>query len=265
MCNTLKHNKSCEIINMIDTKVENFNWKLTIKTNILLLRLGGLWPKGNDTYKLDLYLLQATIFLLLFLISDILSQAIKIFYILDDLEAITGIIFILLTKTLGIFKVYFFIKNLPEIKYLMIILDRDIFQPKNNRQMKMVQPDLKSWILLFKALWSTSCFAIIFWGLFPFLDKSYRQYRLPFLSWYPFNTNSSPIYELTYLYQIVSITYNAVCNINFDTLIAALNMYIGVQFDLLCDNLKNIKIKDNSNNVESQLLNCIEHHKVIIK
>lgn len=241
-----------------------FKWQLTIKNNLLLLRLAGFWPKGKTTYKINLYLLQVIVFLSLFLISDVLSQSIKIFFILDDLEAVTGIIFVLLTKTLGIVKVIFFIKNLPQIKQLLMILESDVFQPRNSRQIEMIQPGLKAWILLFRIIWSAGCSAIVFWGLFPLLSHGYKNCRLPFLAWHPFRTSSSPLYEITYVYQMISVTYNAFCNINFDTLIAALHTYIGIQFDLLCDNIQNIKDK-NSANVNSQLLDCIDHHKTIIK
>ncbi|KAJ3636012.1 hypothetical protein MTP99_008866 [Tenebrio molitor] len=35
--------------------MEKFNWKDTVKTNIFLLKLLGLWPKGIEGYKFNLY------------------------------------------------------------------------------------------------------------------------------------------------------------------------------------------------------------------
>ncbi|RZC41867.1 7tm 6 domain containing protein, partial [Asbolus verrucosus] len=96
--------------------------------------------------------------------------------------------------------------------------------------------------------------------------KWVKDSRLPFLAWYPYNSKVSPFYEITYVYQIVSISFIAIANSNIDTLIAALNMYIGAQFDILCDDLRNLQdlTQSASLSFNEKLTDCIQHHKKIL-
>ncbi|RZC32582.1 7tm 6 domain containing protein [Asbolus verrucosus] len=103
-------------------------------------------------------------------------------------------------------------------------------------------------------------------GLWP-EDKSVKEHRLPFLAWYPFNEKKSPFYEITYIYQIVSISFIAMTTLSINTLIAALNMYIAAQFDILCDDLRNLRnVTDAlSADFNVRLINCVNHHKEILR
>lgn len=246
---------------MKNSEIEIFDWKFTARINIFMLKFIGLWPKSDGSYRLNLYLLQSAILISVLLVGHIFFQTINIFFIFDDLEAVTGTVFILLTEVMAIFKSYYLIKNIKILKQLMMMLNDNLFQPKNNKQIKAVEPFLKFWTFIYYGLTVISAGAIVFWSVFPILDTSHEQ-RLPFLAWYPFNYQTSPYYELVYVYQIMSTSYIGSVNLNIDTLIACLNMYSGCQFDLLCDNLKNIEgVKENNN----QLVQCILHHKMILE
>ncbi|RZC36703.1 7tm 6 domain containing protein, partial [Asbolus verrucosus] len=82
---------------------------------------------------------------------------------------------------------------------------------------------------------------------------------LPFSAWYPYDTKISPLYEITYLYQIIGIWFLTVGAVNMDTLIAALMMYIATQCDILCDDLKNLH-----HDFDRKLINCVKHHREIV-
>lgn len=247
--------------------MKKFDWTLTIKVNLLLLKVVGLWPNGDETYKCNLYTLYAIISGMLFTIGHNLLQTINLFFLYDNLEAVTAIIFISLTQLICILKSFCVIQNMGVLKQLMVTVNSDIFQPKNVKQKELIQPNLKFWKNMFRALWTYACCTLFLWAVFPIIDNSVKEFRLPFLVWYPYNTKISPLYEITYIYQIMSCYFTCIINVSVDALIAALNMYIAAQCDILCDDLRNI---DNYSSLTSdsnvtKWKNCIIHHKEILR
>ncbi|KAJ3663421.1 hypothetical protein Zmor_007684 [Zophobas morio] len=239
-----------------------FDWKLTIKTNITMLKIVGLWPVGDETYTFSLYTLYTIISIFTFIYCHNFFQVCNIFFILDDLEALTATVFVLLTELLCILKAYYIIQNMKILKQLMVTLNSEMFQPKNLRQRDIVEPSLNSWKMVYTVFGSMAFGTLFFWATFPFLDKLVQQHKLPFLAWYPWDTKISPFYEITYVYQMASISFICLVNLNVDTLIAALNMYTGAQCDILCDDLRHIhEFAD----VNARLISCVQHHKAILK
>ena len=242
--------------------MENFSWKHTIKTNILMLQLVGLWPKGDEIYKRDTYSLYAIISTIVIMGGHNFFQIINIFFVYKNLEALAGTIFITVTDVLASMKVYFFIRNVRLLKELMTTLNSKIFQPKNSNQIFMVRPALSSWKFMYVTFWIMAGSTVSMWSIFPFLDNSVKEKRLPFAAWYPHNTKISPFYEITYLYQVVGIWYLTVANLNMDTMIAALMMCVGAQCDILCDNLRNL---DSESSFNQTIIDCVRHHRLVVR
>ncbi|RZB40651.1 7tm 6 domain containing protein, partial [Asbolus verrucosus] len=247
--------------------VDSFSWNQILKANILILKIVGLWPPGDGTYGFNLYTLYKIFSMLCLELCFIGAQTVKLFFILDDLQAVTGCIFVLLMEMLGLVKSYCIIRNMGMLKQLTITLSSDLFQPKNLHQKNLIQPSLNAWKSIVSALW-TLCFGwLLTWMLSPIFDKSFKQYRFPFLAWYPYNTQTSPQYELTYLHQLSGIGYISMNHLTSDTLIAALNMYIGAQFDLLSDDVRNFNDggKISPADASGKLKSYIKHHREILK
>ncbi|RZC35671.1 7tm 6 domain containing protein [Asbolus verrucosus] len=242
--------------------MEKFEWRQLITTNILKLKIIGLWPEG-ESYKPNLYTLWATISLTIFICGHNFFQALNIIFNLDDLQTLMATSFVTLSTLIAIMKAYYVIRNMEILKKLMETLNSDLFQPKNAKQITMIQPSLKFWKINYVMCWTMACGAIFFWSTYPILDNSVKEYRLPFLAWYPYDTKISPYYEITYIYQILGIIFVAITAISVDTLIAALNVYIGAQFDILCDDIKHLY--DILTDTNKKLLNCISHHREILK
>lgn len=242
--------------------MEKYDWVQEIKMNIFMLKIVGLWPKNFESYKLDLYAFHATFLLSTLLVASTFFQGINIIFILDDLKAITGTAYVLLTEILAIIKTYFVVKNMKMLKQLIKSFNSEIFQPRNSNQIRLVQPSLKFWKSIYNLMHFMVTAATLFWMSFPILDK--KEKRLPFLGWYIVNTKVSPYYEIVYFFQFCSCSYMSALIINIDTLIAALNVYIGNQVDILCDNLRNLKINSNKS-VEKELISCIKHHQEILR
>ncbi|RZC37189.1 7tm 6 domain containing protein, partial [Asbolus verrucosus] len=251
----------------LETFVKRLNWKRTIRLNILILKVIGLWPAGDQSYGRNPYTLYTIVSILLFHIGHIFFQTVNLFLLLNDLKVVTGIIFILLTDIGACLKAISLIKNMKTLKQLMTTINSDLFQPKSTHQRSLIQPNINAWKTIVLTFWIFAFGCLFLWSLFPILDKTVKDYRLPFLAWYPYNTRTSPQYELTYLYQTVAINFLAMVNVNIDGLIAALNMYVGAQFDILCDDLRNLYDVENdtSEDVSQKLKDIIHHHREILR
>ncbi|KAJ3663548.1 hypothetical protein Zmor_007801 [Zophobas morio] len=241
---------------------KKFSWKITIQPNILVLKTFGFWPKDYEAFKLDFYAARTIILVTIFFPVALFTQATNLFFVLDDLVALTGTIYLLLTEILCVFKIYYITKNMSIVKTMMRMLNHDLFQPRDVNQVVLVQPNLDFWKTIYKMFMVMALGGNIFWAAFPLLDKANEANRLPFLAWYPYDTNISPYYEITYTHQVLTYTYICFTHINIDTLIAALNMYITSQFDILCDNLRKLHFSDN---VKTNLVKCIKHHWLILR
>ncbi|RZC35283.1 7tm 6 domain containing protein, partial [Asbolus verrucosus] len=189
----------------------------------------------------------------------------NIFFVYSNLEALTATIFVSLSDALVTLKIYYFVKNIRILKQLMRKLDDEVFQPRNVKQRALVQPSLNIWTATYIGFWVPAALTLTLWSVFPILDKSVQQHRLPFAAWYPYDTKKSPFYELTYLHQVVSIWFLSTANLHMDTMLTALMMYIGVQCDILCDNLKNLENELGYRmGFKEKLIDCIKHHKEIL-
>ncbi|KAJ3663372.1 hypothetical protein Zmor_007650 [Zophobas morio] len=243
--------------------MQRFNWKLTIKPNIVALRLLGLWPEGNEGYKKDLYAVYAFTFLNLFINCHNFFQAVNIFFVYTDLEALTAIIFVTITDLLASIKVYYFVRNIKQLKALMAALDTQVFQPRRLDEEHTFYYGPKFWRFIYVVYHFPVIPTLTAWTIYPVMDGSVKDYRLPFSAWYPYNSRISPYYEITYGYQVLCIWFSAFAVINTDSMITALMMFIRAQCDILNDSVKNLGSLSSAD-YNSNLLQCVHHHRTII-
>ncbi|RZC42852.1 7tm 6 domain containing protein, partial [Asbolus verrucosus] len=259
-------NERCCSISKNWQEMERFDWKRTIRANILVLRVVGVWPPDDEEYGCNLYTAYKITNFLFLQASILFFQTAFLLLNLIDLQAVTGTIFVLLMEMLAPLKSYSLFRNMKMLKQLMITINSDLFQPKNAQQRSLIQPTLDAWKKIVSAYWFFTLSWLFLLMLSPIFDERV-EYRLPFLAWYPYNTKTSPQFELTYLHQFVAVTTISITNISIDSLIAALNMYIGAQFEILCDDLRNFYDagKDSRDEVKERLKNCVHHHREILK
>ena len=259
---TISESKQCG--SSFKRKMQRFNWKLTIKPNIVALRLLGLWPEGNEGYKKDLYAVYAFTFLNLFINCHNFFQAVNIFFVYTDLEALTAIIFVTITDLLASIKVYYFVRNIKQLKALMAALDTQVFQPRRLDEEHTFYYGPKFWRFIYVVYHFPVIPTLTAWTIYPVMDGSVKDYRLPFSAWYPYNSRISPYYEITYGYQVLCIWFSAFAVINTDSMITALMMFIRAQCDILNDSVKNLGSLSSAD-YNSNLLQCVHHHRTIIR
>ncbi|KAJ3645577.1 hypothetical protein Zmor_007880 [Zophobas morio] len=244
-------------------KVEQYNWKGNFDINIRILRKMGLWPEGEGTYKLGFYMLYSAFMVTLFPTCHILSELADIYFVLDDLETVVGIIYITLIEIMALIKVYFVITRMKIIKERMENLKADWFQPKDREQTLMIEPSITFWKLVYK-MFIVACLGCNFFWLIPLIIRQSEEKTLPFLAWYPIDCSETPYFEIAYIYQLSSTVYCTLVQTNVDTLISGFNVYIGCQLDMLSDNLKRIAMVENYDNAGDNLIKCIIYHKQIL-
>ncbi|KAJ3663335.1 hypothetical protein Zmor_007626 [Zophobas morio] len=243
--------------------MQKLNLKHTIRINILMLKLMGLWPEGNNTYTSNLYTLYAFVTIVVIMGGHNLFQTINICFVYKNLEALATTIFITSTEVLVSVKIYFFAQNIRTLKELLSSLNKDIFQPKNQLQMELVLPTLNFWKMVYWGFLFIVILTVVIWGILPLLTTSVESKQLPFTAWYPYDSTISPMYELTYLYQVLGMWYIAVSNVNIGTLFYALLTYVVVQCDILSDNFKNLV--NGYSSVNRRIISCIRHHREILR
>lgn len=241
-----------------------FEWTSILKVNFFLLKFVGLWPEGNR-YKFNLYLLWAFIALILLQCGHVLTMACTLYFELEDIDNLTDTACLFNSELLVVWKMINFAQNREVFKQLLLTVEQPMFQPKNTKQIESILPNIQEWKYM-RALFGACCLSCIFFFSFlPIFAKSYNKRTLPFMIWYPFDSTKSPFYEICYAYQIASITSIAIVAFNVDTLIGALNMYIGTQCDLLCDNLRTLKSNKTGKTINQKFIDCIIHHKNIVR
>lgn len=227
------------------------------------MRSGGMWPKSNK-YVCDKYLLYTILLLSVLSLGDIMFQTAKIL-VLENIEELAEIIFVLLSKLGTLFKAIYVVKNIKTIKSLTHSMDANhLFQPKNQEQILLVKPILKIWKISLIILWILTTSGISFWTFFPITDKSYKQHRLPFACWYPYNTNKTPLYQITYFYQIASLIFMGLTTNCANFLTSSLCAFVGSQFDLMCNNIKDLGYCSKPE-IKKQLFKCMNHYNHVIK
>ncbi|KAJ3636033.1 hypothetical protein MTP99_008882 [Tenebrio molitor] len=240
--------------------MDKFDWLATIEINLKVLNSVGLWPRGQDLYKLDWYTLYAVLAGVSIVAGHNLSQIVNIYFVYTDLEALTDTIFLMTTNILATVKMYLFVRSLALVKKLFVTLNSPRFRPKCLRQVRLVQPALKQWKVSYVLFCCVVYFNVTVWSLGPILNGWVEDHRLPFEAWYPFDTKKSPNYELVYGYQVTCIWYITVTNLHLDTTIIALMMFVRTQCDILCDDLGHLR----DSSFGTRLVESIKHHRDIL-
>ena len=232
-----------------------YDWISVIRLNLFSFELIGIWPK-NGNYKLNFYLLRSLTIGFIFGFIQTASQTFKLLTNITDMQVVAGTSFMVISCSLILMKMVSIARNVKTLRQLLATLNDDLYQGRSTEQIEIITPSIKIWKLTYNLLGGSISGALIFWAV-----DSFRRRRLPFISWYPYNTTSSPMYEITCVHQLASLSFAAFANVNMDTFLAAFSLYGATQFDILCDNVKNLQAEG----FREGLVECVKHHRAIVK
>ncbi|RZC34832.1 7tm 6 domain containing protein, partial [Asbolus verrucosus] len=239
--------------------MERFDWKMIFKLNLFSLWVVGLWPKG-DAYTFNIYTVYAAVSISFFISAFGILATINAFKINSDMDDSEEVIVFFALEVLINIKVFMFIKNLRLMKQIMTTLSNDMFQPKCLKQVLLIEPALNIWRIIYNILIAIGGPTITLRMLYPFLTKS-RVLPLP--AWYPYNIQISPLYEISFLHQFVTVLYSVVALYNIDMFIIALLVFVGAQCDIICDDLRNLNEK-NFEIFNNKLIKFVKYHQEIV-
>nr|ALD51373.1 odorant receptor 39 [Locusta migratoria] len=212
-----------------------------INVNIGVLKVAGLWPTrpyGLFTiYTVWIYLTQWAVFALDFM---------SLFYYWGNLNMITAVFCNLTSITAGIIKMTHFFVYKP--KYYMLVNKLDALV---DSQQKITHPnvDSKSILLQTSKLNKYSTYIIVTYGnlvgvpwiVLPFVvDSGDTERTLPVVEWYGITQDKSPVFQIGYVLQCLTIMYWFFASWGLDLFFGALMIHLAGQFRILNNRIANV-------------------------
>lgn len=237
--------------------MENFFLRY-YKTDFKILRLIGAWLiceeiDNKNAWKVYLFIINVLFaFLLNFL------QMLQIFGF-SNLMQVTKSGFLITISMMGSIKAYYIFRNRREFLLLIDFVQEKEFEPKNQKQKALTKSSLNFHRTMKYVLLIICTVAIVASMATPIFSNEDR--KLLFSAWYPFDLAPLPVYILVYLHQIIADFYISYMNVYIDIVVAGFTTFVGIQCDLLCNNLTNIE----KNRLGVELRKCIHHHKLILR
>lgn len=156
-----------------------------------------------------------------------MSELMNCYKNLGDLEELTKGLFITLSNLLAVYKFYILIRYQPKILKLINDLNRDEFRPKNPNQTKILVEFIKLSKNASKLTLVLCCITCLIFTIYPFTDQDEKN-KFPIPAWMPFNTSSSPNFEIAFVYEAVATVIAGITDINMDFfIIGKHNVFLG--------------------------------------
>nr|UTN00909.1 odorant receptor [Semanotus bifasciatus] len=242
------------------------------KHNILAFQITGIWMNPMDltgtSWLIVVYSLAVN---LLFIMSPQICHVIYMYKARNNVQAFAEEFHVSLPSLLVVFKSYSLLKNFGIIENLLNTMDMDMFQAKNDYQMKQMKKVMGKWKKTYWLYASNAMSFVFFMLLSSLLERILNGTKvLPLVDCYPFDVHPSPTYEFIYIYQSFVICWLVIQNFNLDTFITGLITVAAVQCDILSNDLENLipeRMRCEENQIicvmDKKLVECIKHHKEI--
>lgn len=242
---------------MEDIEIDKHLFLNYLKKEIGVFKIVGLnlieeKPKNSTIYKM--YLLMVSLGCVCFINS---LQVIKLFFYEEDFFKRTVERFMLAT-TISSIKLCLLYKNKTNILDLLSQASDLEFLPKNVAQMSLVSTRLKFHTRTTVVFISLTSVAAILNLCRPYFTT---KRTFPLEVWYPFDAYQTPFYQILYFHQIIALLGVCLTMLWSEIIIGALTNFIGIQCELLCDNLSHI----NEYQSHKKLTMCVNHHKKILR
>nr|ALR72560.1 odorant receptor OR15 [Colaphellus bowringi] len=231
-------------------------------TDFKLLKFFGIWipDSSNSKFHKIYFIVINFVFCAIFN----LAQVSNLLHEINNLKNLAACGYVVAIACMANVRSYYFLKNREEFLYLIRSLNDSHFQPESEDQICSAKKSLRFYSKV-KMIVSILCTITVFISMSTPVFYKKNELNLPFASWYPFDVSSYPIYQIAYVHQCISVIYVTSINTYVDIIMAGFNTFIGIQCDLLCSRLYNISKDHSSEENETTLLDCIRHHKLIVR
>ncbi|CAG9854194.1 unnamed protein product [Phyllotreta striolata] len=181
-------------------------------------------------------------------------QIINMFCVEADLRKMAASGYLGASCLMAVIKELFLFKNKKFLLNIQNDMNRSEFQPKDAEGVELVERCLSGYKKTRKVVLIVCSIAVSGCLTMPFLSSTQL---LPLSAWYPFDVTYSPVYELIYIHQSVSLIYLAYMNIYIDILVSGFTTFVSLQCALLCHKMESQR---NINSVKEFVI----HHKWIL-
>ena len=242
-----------------------FDWAKPLTTTILTLKITGVLPINASTrFYRNLSKLYSAAILFFFVTLSTFLQTTQTIFFTRDTKKLAAAAFQLLQEYQAAVKIYVVFTKSDVLENIIHFLNSEkSFQPQTQTQKSRAVAGLRFWKKSALLLYSGSYVCSFFWTVYPILDNLTEQSELLFDSWFPFNVTVYPSYQIAYVYQCFDLWLCALSVVNIDTVIFALMIFVVLQCDILCENLKNVGC--NKGDFGGDFRRCVRHHKKILR
>nr|ASM47109.1 odorant receptor 39 [Schistocerca gregaria] len=218
-----------------------------LDVNIGVLKVAGLWPTRPyglfAIYTAWIYLTQWAVFAL---------DSMSLYYYWGNLNMITAVFCNLTSITAGIIKMTHFFVYKP--KYYMLVNKLDALVAS---QQRITDPNVNSKSILVQTskLNKYSTYIIVTYGnlvgvpwiVLPFvMDTGETERTLPVVEWYGIRQEKSPLFEIGYVLQCLTIMYWFFASWGLDLFFGALMIHLAGQLKILNNRVANVGRKENA-------------------
>ncbi|XP_045528222.1 odorant receptor Or1-like [Pieris brassicae] len=227
----------------------------------------GVWvPDESDTIYRKLY----KIFMLSLQYTFLLFQMIFVVQTWGDWEAVADAVYVLFTQASLCCKIGVFHINYEGVRELCQQMNNEVFRPTcvvHERILQIRANNIKRLLLCFIGAAQMTCLA---WGVaaLPLFDNGSRKF--PFVMWMPVKSDSSPQYEIGFLFQELTICTSAMIYYGVDSVAFSMVIFACAQMEIIMEKILSVILKNdgfltkhylNGNKI---LIECVKHYQAVI-
>lgn len=166
---------------------------------IFFLKVFGIWH--YDGMIGVLYKIYGRI--VLFLVGTLYatSMLMSVFEVWGNLPEMADAIYLLVTIISLTLK--FALLNYKQMIATIRMLDMENFKKHTPEQDVLICTAMNKCVkntIIFQSMCTIVCWS---WSAMPLINGTFKLKKLPLKGWYPYKTDTSPVYEFTYMYQVL--------------------------------------------------------------
>lgn len=225
------------------------------KTNFKIFRLVGGWIITKDTKHKKIW----TTYLSVVIALSLSVNLVQLFHLfeLSSIRKLAQSGYVIATACMASYKSFYIFKNRKLLLKLIDSLQEPVFLPKDKHEEALAKKPIMLHRKVQYTLILICSISVLGSMITPIF--SYQERRLIFQSWYPFELKSPLIYVVIYAQQFLGDCFISYMNIYVDMIASGFTTFVGIQCDILCYNLKELKETE----LEDGFKNCFNHHILI--
>ncbi|XP_072754208.1 uncharacterized protein [Anoplolepis gracilipes] len=230
-----------------------------MKFTLAILTIAGCWRPFSWTSLIKHALYNAyTLLIISFLYSFTFTQFMDLILNVTNPDDFASTLYTMSAMCVACYKMFCLWVNHESLAILIQDLTAGLFKPFVPAEIE-IRRKFDKMIQTYAMIYITMILITFLSNILLSLLTDFKERKLTFREWIPYNYSSYMIFCLTYTHQYLGIVASCIVNTSCDSLIIGLLLHICCQITILKSRLKNIR------NDQSILRDCVRHHRHIIK